>query len=401
MKKLIALAIALLFVIPAFAMADDKVSVSGTYYLRYYDAENYSDLNDDLDDEMNYFKSRFRLATTIKPADDVKAYFRFDLQEGRWGDQFNNTIGAWQRTGGTATNFHVDYAWVEVDKEMWKVRVGWQYVGFGLGLTEFGNQAIRFTFKTPVIIDLYYAKTSEGASISDEGKANEDEDFYALNLSYKADGFQIDGFYAMVDNSATDFEQSLFGIYGTASFGMIDFLGQLEILDGELGTTDYVGTQLVLQGKANVTEQIMVGLQILYAEGSDDANEVVINEIAGCDLWSFRPLSYGLMETWDVEPVDPFSIAPNAGMQAVQLIADFQATDDLLFQAALAYAQPEEDKMTALDSAMIFNVSFTYTFATNAKVGLHYNLMMPDMDSTYVGPDDDASALMGAFTLKF
>lgn len=403
MKKLIALAIALLFIIPAFAMADDKVSVAGSYDLFMYDMDNYNDLNDNVDDEQSYLYSRFRMATTIKPADDITAYFRFDLQEGTWGVNYNG--GSWRRgltgpAGSTSgdNQIHIDYAWVKVDKEMYAVQVGWQYIGFGLGLTEFGTQAIHFTFKTPVTIDLWYAKFDENGSTSDDAKANDDEDLYAAKLGYKSDAFNADLFYAIADDSSTDSEQWVFGLFGTATLGAVDLTAEINKFGGDNGgAIDYDGTQFVLQGKMNMNEQLMLGLQLIYAQGSDDPNEIIINGLG--DVWSFRPLSYGLMETWDCEPVDPFAIDTNAGMQALQLICDYKATDALLIQGALAYAQPEEDDVTVIDSGIIFNLSFKYTFATNAFFGLHYNYMAADGDT---GVDlDDASAIMGRFGLSF
>jgi len=403
MKKLIALAIAMLFLVPAFAMAEDKVSVSGSYNLFAYDMDNYTDLNDATDDEQSYFYHRFRVATTIVPADEIKAFFRFDLSEGTWGVDYNG--GSARRgltntgTTGADHQIHIDYAWVKVDKEMWAIQVGQQYFGWGLGINEAITPGIRVTFKTPVTIDLYYAKYDENGSTSDDAKANEDEDLYGAQLGYKSDAFSADMFYVVVDDSSDDSDQWVFGLFGTAALGGVDLAAEFNTYGGDNGAgLDYTGTQLVLQGKFNVSEQLMIGGQFLYAQGSDDPTEIVIDQVPG-DLWSFRPLSYGLMETWDCEPVNPFEIDTNAGMQAIQLICDYQATDALLFQGALAYAQPEEDDVTVVDSAIILNVSFKYTFATNAYFGLHYNWMSPDGDN---GVDlDDASALMGRFTLSF
>jgi hypothetical protein len=404
MKKLIALAIAMLFVIPALVSADDKFKIGGSYELFAYKMENYNDFDDNNDaDDQSYFYQRFRVTNMIKPADDITAYFRFDIEEGMWGGPFNGLPCARGNVYGPGggSGIHYDYAWVKVDKEMYSLQVGMQYFGLGYSFNEVIAQGIRANLKlAPATVSLMYSKVDEGpTNDANDDTGNEDTDFYALQASMAGEGYNAGAFYALIDNGFADTDMWVFGLYGDAALGAINLTAELNFFGGDANATqEWEGTQLFVQAKTNISDAWMVGAQVLWAQGTDDPTERQASTIG--DLGSQKPYSYGFIETWDVMYVDAFDpFESDAGVQAIQFITDYQASDVLLLQGALAYAQPEEDNATVVDSAVVLNLSFAYTLATNTKVGLQYNMLMPDTEAGF--NDDTAWALFGRFTVSF
>jgi hypothetical protein len=403
----------MLFMVPALVSADDTVNLSGSYNLFAYSTDNISDYNDAADNEADYFYQRFRVATKITPADDITAYFRFDLGEGVWGRDFNgfgvsrgltNTqAGMTGHTNSADHQLHVDYAWAKVDKEMWSIQVGQQYYSVGNAITDFIPQGIKLTIKTPVTVTLLYSKAEEGLSTNDNGLANEDSDVYSVNLGYAADAFTVNAFWLTLQDDNSQIDKTMYGAQGTFTVGSVNLNAEVDLFDGSNDVTniDYVGLNLFLEARMNISDAWMVALQGFYAQGTDDPSEDAIWTLMTLD--SFVWTDYGIMDTWLV-PFYAMNIDGNgttgtdAGSVGIQLITDFKVSEDLLLQGSVGYFEPEEDSVTNIDSLMVFNVSAKYTIGTNAWVGLQYNFISPD---TTTGADDAASALMARFSVSF
>jgi hypothetical protein len=282
---------------------------------------------------------------------------------------------------------------------MYSIQLGMQYFGFGYSFNEVIAQGMRANLKlAPATISLMYSKVNEGGDVNDE-LGNEDTDLYGLQASVAGEGYNAGAFYALIDNNEAETDLWVFGLYGDAALGAINLTAELNLFGGDAATNvDWEGTQLFVQAKYNVSDAWMIGVQGLYAQGTNDPTERQASTIG--DLGSQKPYSYGWIETWDVMYVDAFDpFESDAGVQAIQLITDYQVSEVLKLQGALAYAQPEEDEATVVDSAVVLNLSFVYTLATNTQFGLQYNLLLPDMDAGFT--DDAASAIFGRFLLSF
>lgn len=405
MKKLIALAIAALFLIPAISFADDRVTLSGSYELYAYDMENYgNDFSDTTSaDEDAYFYQRFRLVTSIKAADDVAFTVRCDINEGSWGADFADWVVAVRApnsvAGHRAHQVHWDKVYVDVMKDMYDLRVGSQPFVYGNLINEGLANGIKLTVKTPIKIVLDYAKTEEGGDLADNVLANDDEDLYGITVAYAADAGSIQGFFVTLKDDNSQYDISVLGIQGKTTVGPVSLNGEVNFFGGSDDTTnvDNEGKQVFLEGRMNISEAWMVGLQLFWAEGNNDATEEQVHCIG--DLDDFIWTDYGVMWTW-LEPIEhAFEVDDEAGSEGIQLITDFQATEDILLQGSIGYFQPEEDAVTFIDSMLIFNASIKYNFCTNGHIGLQYNYISPDTDAGF--DDDAAHALMGVFAVSF
>jgi len=379
MKKL---AIALLavvsvamFIAPSFA--DDRVSLYGSFRVRAWD-NNY--LNGD---ETSNIDQRFRIGTRINVADDVYVEMRADYGEGSWGLNYGPGYVVRPRTGDSS-ELDIDRGFLNIDKEMWSLRVGQQFLALGVSeVLDANATAAKLVLKLPVQVSLIYGKASENGSLNDDG-ANEDTDFYAMNLSYDTDAFSSN-LYAVTqdDGTATDDSRTMFGFNGNAKLGMVDLTAELDFATGDYNDAvgnniDYMGTQFYLKGSANLTDAFSMGAELLYALGTDDANEVQLTNI--CDWASFVPMSSNTPFDADVTAFDsnvnwfsPFDpTGDSAGVQGITLFGAFKVMDGLSLGAKVGYFTPEEDSVTDVDDITSFNVWASYMLATNTELALAY-----------------------------
>ncbi|MBF0234223.1 MAG: hypothetical protein HQK65_14475, partial [Desulfamplus sp.] len=228
MRRLTILAVALIcavmFIAPAFA--DDRVAISGGFRVRAWDTKN----QDFGGSDNSYFDQRLRIGTKINVADDVTVQLRADWGEGQWGNSYNGGLITRPRKSATNT-LDIDRGFVDIKKEMWSLRAGQQYMGLGVNKVLDANvPGFKFDLNfAPVVTSILYAKIDENGALSDDA-ANQDEDFYALNINYTCDTFAGNVFVGGV-NDDTDNEDSpiMAGIQGTAKLGMVNLTSELAI----------------------------------------------------------------------------------------------------------------------------------------------------------------------------
>ena len=238
MRKLLVMAMVLALVSPA--MAADNLTIKGAYEIFGIGADNLDEQQNhdgvDLEDadKVHYFYQRFRVQPQFKAADGVTANLRFDFAEGIWGqDQAFTTSRA-----SDTSELQVDRAYVDVNKGIFRVRAGLQFVPLGQTQVFRDNQpALVFNIKTPVMIRFGWIKVSESwgsgstAPLSDEDDLNKDTDRYIFDLGYKAKAFSINAFMAMQQDGSSgdtdgdgiddDFEDnpSVMGLRAKAQLG--------------------------------------------------------------------------------------------------------------------------------------------------------------------------------------
>lgn len=404
MKKLaialFAVVCALMFIAPAYA--DDRVSLYGSMRVRGW-AEDYTDGTD-----ASWFDQRFRIGTKIKVADDVYVELRVDYGEGQWGDDYNGLITRPRATGNFATTIDIDRGFMNIDKEMWSLRVGQQYMGLGIAQVLDANATgAILRLKLPVAVSLMYAKIDENGSFNDDN-ANDDNDMYGINLSYDADAFSADLFAATADDGATDNNPMMFGINADAALGMVNLTGELAFAGGDDGAgTDYVGTQFYLKASANLSDAFSLGGEILYALAAD-AGESQLTNLS--NWWSFVPMSSNTPfdADWSASPTaEPFSpfyngvdangnpISANAGVQGITLYGAYKVMDALSFGAKVGYFTPEDDNLTPTDDITSFNVWASYALASNTKFDVAY------LYSDYDNLSDEYATMVARLQVNF
>jgi hypothetical protein len=392
MKKLViaifAVACMVMFVAPSYA--DDRVSFSGSMRVRAW-ANDYNTGAED-----SYFDQRFRLGTKVTLGDDVYVELRADFGEATWGDGY--TGGTVTRPRKTATStLDLDRGYININKEMWSLRVGQQYMGLGiLEVLDANATGAILKLKLPVAVSLMYAKISENGSLNDDG-ANDDNDLYGINVGYDADAFSANVFVAMADDSATDNNPIMFGVHGKAGLGMVNLTGELAMAGGDDGAgTDYVGAQFYLRADANISDALSAGAEILYAMGSDKAGEAQLTTLS--DWWSFVPMASNTPfdADWSAVNSNPFDPTfSNGGVQGITAFAKFQAMEALSLGGKVGYFTPQEDANTATDSITSFNVWVSYALATNTYFDVAY------LYSDYDNLNDTYSTLVARLQVNF
>ncbi len=412
MKKLIVLAIAMLFVLPAFVNADPKVTLSGQYWVEGYDAQNAGNDYDDATsaDEEAYFWSRLRVGTTIKANDNTSFHFRMDLDENSyWGDDDYSPSRAANSHSSTAprdsTPVQLDKAYVDVMNGMWSLRVGMQPAVFGNLINETLMRGFKLAIKTPVAIDLYWGKVDEGGSAADNITANDDHDYYAASLAYGGDMGTVQLFYA-VDNDGTErSDKNVFGIQGTTTLGAVDLNAEFNAFGGsnDITNVENEGKQAYIKATTKLSDVWMVGLQGLWAEGNDSALETQDTHLN--DLDDFDVSDYGVSNC-SYELVNAFNVGQtaatydgDAGMLGIVFITDFQLNDKILLQGSIGYFEPEEEKATDIDSITTLSASIKYSLFDNTYFSLQGNYASPDTEDG--AKDDAASAIIAGMKVTF
>jgi hypothetical protein len=399
LKSMIALLAIAAFAAPA--MATD-FSVSGQARVEGY----YNDL-DSADDPSSWFEQRVRLDNRFQVSDEVLVRIRFDF-EGTWGWTGQDTMRNMPHTGA-----QTDYAYIQLNKEMFSLTAGQAYFGSSNAiLVDHIGTGLSLSLKTPVSVKLMYTKYDEGGATfkpydSDirtggskiDEDATDDEDFYGAEVAYKGDGFGVSGVYAVLDNKANDDNKSGFGVAANLKVANFSVLAELDLLDGDNGAgMDYTGTQFYLAADTNASEALNVGGFFWYVAG--DENDTVITDITNWD--SFNPIWGGYVGAGVVvgSPISgwgPNSFISNAGLIAAGLNATFKASDDLGFKAQGVYGVEEDDFAGGFDF-LNMTVSTKYQVAKNTYVMVDAVYEDIDYDD---GGDDNSMSLWSQLQVNF
>ena len=445
MKKtfmiLLALAVACFMAAPA-AFAADQLALSGQMRVQYHAHDNtngsYYGYNAGNGDD-SYFKQRFRIGGVFTPAEGISTHFRVDLAEGEWGHGFNNSRWGWA-SAAEANEIGVDNAYLQVNKEMWKLKAGQFWNGHGsYMLWDELSTGIELTIKlNPVNIILHYAKMDEGGALTDEADgipastvvatccggtmvgtvstsaaSTQDQDFIGAVIDYTHESFNLGLMYAqLMDQGPADDSPYGIGVYGSTKLGPVNFSGELDFFGGEISSSniDYIGTQFYLDANMQVLDNLLIGGQFLYALGSDDPMDKQRTAILQGDE-GFNPFGWRGPFGWSYYPMGSaygggdFANVPNGGYPGYSasmwdvggestgvvggtVYADWQIIEPLQATFNLGYATPQEDSFTAVDSFLTFGVTLDYRLAERTSLQGGYFISSPDFDDK---SDDDAA----------
>lgn len=399
-----------MFIAPAYA--DDRVALSGSLRFQGWDISG-SDGSD-----ASYYTQRLRLDTRINIADDVSVRFRADYGDGVWGHNYVSDLDAGVRPRGSYSNspddynhrytIDVDYSYLSINKEMWALSVGQQFMGLG-HLTEVIDSIVTgaiLTIKLPVEVSLRYGKIDENGNTNDDDDY-EDTDLYAINFAYAADAFNLNLYGATIDDGSVDeYSPIMYGISAATGFGIVDIIAELDFATGDTdnGATDFMGTQFYLSGTAKINEAFNLGAEILYALGTDDADEVQLTNLGNWG-WTFAPMSNNtpLAGDWSyavgANPFDP--TGDSAGVQGITLYTDYKVMDGMSLGAKVGYFTPEEDDATTIDDITSFNVWASYMLATNTEFAIAYFYNDVDDDDPATAYTDEEKTIEARLVVNF
>lgn len=370
----------------ASALDAGKLQIEGEAFVRAWSMQNYTDGDDDNDsDKLDFFDEKLRVQMAYPASEHIKAVTRFDFAETQWGSE---NMQAYRPAAGTDDQFQVDRAYIQLDKDMFQLRAGLQYIWVGHDIAFKDNMpALRFRVNTPVKFTLGYVKRDESGMLTDEeidGVDYGDVDRYLLELQYDTDNFEIKGFIVMqTDDSTDEDEPNVFGVAASYDFGRVKLATELDLFGGERGDIDYTGTQWWANVNFKVNDRFSLMSDLVYSTGENDADKEKITVMGdpfgthkfteggwagatGLKLWDgdLGPLGNG--DIYD--PRDG-----NAGAAGLGISAKYSAMENLDLYGQILYLASVEDVDTAYDTATVANLGIRYKILPEVSLILAFN----------------------------
>lgn len=437
MKKVLIALVVLLFSVSVYA--ESRLDLSGQMRIQAFSFENFGDWNDDTkSDEEDYFKQRLRIYGKINVAEGISVHLRFDFAEEEWGTE----------GGHSDTNIDEDRAFIQIDKDMYRLRAGRQLFALGNYIAvDLNGVGFLATLKTPVALTLGYVKVSEGNGLSDESDlGSEDITVYVANANYKNEFINVNGFFGYEDGGDYNYDKGTYyvdngervypnvvgytadgneifsedvsgkgelknedgtsngeynrwvlGLQADGKVGLLGYNLEFNHFSGEIDDEDmdYVGDQFYgdIYGNIGIFK---VGAELFYAMGTDDENETQITNLGGeYGLWDdFVPMG-GFADTdvmdlafaSDYENHGVFRLGENAGSVGAVPYVQVTPIDKLTLGAHVGYFEPEEDSVTNLDSVMVAVLTADYKLYDNVGLRGHFAYVSPDVNSNGVNDD--------------
>jgi hypothetical protein len=380
------------------AVAEDRLKWSGAYRARAWYNDNSNDFDNDNKADRNYYiDQRFRIQMSLAIAEGISGVVRMDLAEVTWG---LNTTGSrsWARpddTNDADAAFQLDRTYVRIDKEMFTLNVGQQFMVLGGSnpvLWDANQFGANLRIKLPV--DLYgqYAKISESGSRNDEAFNNsEDVDFFGGMAKYSQESWSVGVMAAMInDNSTADASPYAFGFFGDATFGALSLEGEADFFGGDFGPRDYFGSQVWIAGKYAITPAFWLGLDGWYAAGKNDVNKIQATTIIdGADTWSMTdkgPFKSDILTLGGAGLPEFDPAGASAGAVGGVVSAGYRIVEPLLAEGSLLYVAPETTRNTTLNSIFTANIFLTYDWYQNTQVSGGFVYQSADFDGISTDP---------------
>jgi hypothetical protein len=397
MKKLtfivVAMFVAAMFTAPVFA--EDRLSLSGSYFARGYMSSVEEDVaGTSTDTDTDFFTQRMRVQAVIAVADDVTATIRADLADAKWGSSFSGIGGGAARPGAeTDGSFRsaidIDRTYVTIDKEMWSLQAGQQYMGLGiLEVLDVNATGLNFGLKfDPVTVNLLYSKVDEGDNTindltDEEALGTEDVDLYGVNVGFMLGEFDSNVFGAMTKDEQINDDQWVVGFMTSGALGVVNLVSELAVLGGDDGTAadgDATGLQFYLKADSNLNDMLNIGGEVLYAKGDDTDTQITTLG----DWGTFTPMGSntpmtGFASGLNWAPFDPSG--EGAGVIGATVFVSATPVEKLSLGAKLGYFTTEEDDVVDGD-VVAFNAWASYEIASNTKINLTYLMSKDEVDS--------------------
>ena len=425
-KALVVMLVAVGMILPAVAVAEDRLSLSGEMRVRGWHTDyDFGDLDED-DGTETWADQRLRIAGKLAVAEGVSITFRTDITESNWGS--GNVNGSGRTTvckdvsGDTeCSDFqsqHWDRAHIDLVKGDFHLRAGQQYNAFGKtyaldnqsnGLTLFYNGIENTKANVFVmLVDDNGGKDQSDAFLSGATIRPKFGDvqtaFFVGNYN---DGLSDSG----ADGTGAGEDVTLIGAYVTAMLGPVNFTGEVDFFTGDAGydpvtddNLDAMGTQVWLDGNMAATDAFTVGANLFYGAGDD---EDVQYTYIGSGFGGWDPLAdVGTSLSNEQITYDrPFNVAEfslgaeggsvslgSLGAMGGRLYGSFKASEDLNFGASISYAQEEEDKFAELDY-MLLAAGMVYQILPNTT----FQIQLQYLDGNVKVDDDDIDEDFDAF----
>ena len=427
MSRFLKIAIVLL-AIAAMAtpvMAEDMLSLGGQMRVRgwYKDADNANDST------ATWADQRLRIGGKLSIADGVSITFRTDITESVWGS--GNVYGSGRIGMQQWDRAHIDLKF----SDGFSVRAGQQFVWFlesgAFNTQSNGVKAVIGAGPVKITPFFFLEKNNDVAKSAAHAVVSEDpaapgtcacEWVSASDPAYKSDGFTYganaafgdDTFKANVLFAAqnkvnnADEDVYLFGADVKLNFDVVNIIAEMNYFTGDANATqDAYGLQGFVDASFGLGEAMTLGGQVYYADGdTKDAQYITL----GNDFGGWDPLNeHGTgLNNEQITPgsanmfgtsARPYGIfAPGAGVMAGRIYLDAKIGDDMTLGGSVSYLEPEEDSVTAVDSAINTTVGLHYNVMANTSIGAQVEYISIDQSSA-ASPDAPEDALAAGFGL--
>ena len=369
LKSLVALLVVAGFIVPAVAIAEDRLSLSGEMRVRAF----HTDLDKDSGDTETWANQRLRIAGKIAVAEGVSVTFRTDITEGTdWGNTTTApTQGLPIRTNGfgharSGAQQQWDRAHLDVTLGNFALRAGQQYVGTGgAWAVDTQDSGLRLDMKGDLPVTVYAIVDKDGDS-----KNVQDSFLYGVTVAPKFGDSKLKLFGAGYKDM--DEEVYLAGVAGDLKLGPVNLFAELDYFTGDASSTvDAVGTQLFVDASLAASDMITVGGQLFYALGTDDPDEqqyvLLGNGFNGWDPINDVGTS---LSNEEISFARPFDFAgANAGVMGANIYGSFKLSDSLTLGAKAGFYGVEEDAITD-EELVALAAGLVYGFAENTSFQL-------------------------------
>ena len=410
MKKLMIIALALIFMVPALAVYAGEVEIGGSYRVTWtkYDP-GYAGADTGTDD-IDYFQQRIRIPITWKANDNVSFYLRTDWSEEGWGN------------GAGLTS--VDYAHATIAHDAYWLRLGLQTRAFGHSMmwnpTETGA-ALNLMFGAVTLGLDYFKITENGANTDASILDTNDTDLYAINVVFKTDAFEAGGMIAQQDNNDTAFSDrdvvTGFGAFVKVPVGNMTIGAELNVFDGDNGGSgaakiDYKGTQFLFDLGMPISETIAIGFKAVYAKGTDDADEAQVTSVNAGDGGFASPFDFGGALAYDemfgfghMFVGGTFEPATNSGVLGAAFRISAKVAPVVTIHARAGWLTTEEDGVNGaaadLEDILFINASVDYVWQPNVTVSLGAFYANADYNDDTGIFTDEQTALVARLGINF
>ena len=150
-------------------------------------------------------------------------------------------------------------------------------------------------------------------------------------------------------------------------------------------------THLYVNAEKKINDQLTAGLDVVYAQGTDDAGEAqltTVNDAVFAD-WCIMDRGPFNADLAYFDEMDPSGAS--GGSMGAGVYADYAAMEGLLLQASVLNLTVPESDTALVDSVMVFNVAATYDLCPGTTLAAIYNSVDFDDDA-----DTDAVTTLAA-----
>jgi len=364
-KALVVMLVAVGMILPAVAMAEDRLSLSGEMRVRgwYDDSEiDFDYANNKFEQTNTWADQRLRIAGKIAVAEGVSITFRTDITEQEWGAG----SGDYGQNARSGANQQWDRAHIDLTKGDWHLRIGQQFFGTGTAWA-FDSQdpgiTVDYTGVDNVGIKAFFVLDNQNSDGDFDGSQS-DAIESGIKISPKGDNWNAGVFVVNQNNKLTQDENVyLIGANGNFDFGFMKLVGEVDYFTGDyLDVTvgddiDATGLQVFLDASMAATDTITVGAQFYYAQAADNDEQQYTILGNGFNGWDpifdvGTQLSNESIDMGDSIACDAFSGAAcgtvfdftgqHAGVIGGRLYGNFKVADATI-GASVAYLTNEDD----------------------------------------------------------